>query len=73
MINGYHSIADINAIAYVKLKDHLPSRSMWRGSVSFGLVNTPVKVYIWLLKKENFLLINYVQMVTEFSIKNGAQ
>jgi hypothetical protein len=41
MINGYHSIADINAIAYVKLKDHLPSRSMWKGSVSFGLVNTP--------------------------------
>jgi len=46
MIRSYGSIADINAIAYVKLKNHLPSRSMWKGSVSFGLVNIPVKVYL---------------------------
>jgi DNA end-binding protein Ku len=46
MIRSYGSIADINAIAYVKLKNHLPSRSMWKGSISFGLVNIPVKVYL---------------------------
>lgn len=49
----------------------MTSRSMWAGSISFGLVNIPVKVYL-ATEVRNFLLINYVLMIIEFDTKGGA-
>ena len=50
----------------------MPARSLWQGSISFGLVNIPIKLYTATNSRE-YVLINYAKMDIELDTKNGVQ
>jgi DNA end-binding protein Ku len=41
--------------------------SMWKGNISFGLVNIPVKLYTAIDTSKD------ISFITEYSTRNGAQ
>ena len=50
----------------------MAARSIWKGAISFGLVNIPIEVFSAVQKRRlYFILINYAKMVTRLKIESG--
>jgi hypothetical protein len=49
----------------------MAARAIWKGSISFGLVNIPIQVFLLRKRKTIPLLVNYVIRGTRSNTKNG--
>jgi non-homologous end joining protein Ku len=49
----------------------MAARSIWKGAISFGLVNIPIQVFSAEQKEEFLPLANHVKRDTKSNTKNG--